>query len=710
MKDKTYEGMTGEQKSRVHCKNLLSALLFSLAGVAGAADYYVSPAGCDAADGSAAKPWRTIQRAANAVKPGDVVTIRGGVYREWVKPVTAGREGAPITFQAAKGEKVVVTGADEVRGWKKRPDGLWSAKVPYDLCGGLNPFTDLIRGDWFNGNGKKHYLTRLTQNGKVLELHDRSILKIEVNPARDRNERWIVNLAGITVGDRTVAGASTVSRKGPKDAHPTKWGCEVGWVEDGHTCTYAGLDFSKTREISLHYSACVYPAFMELCDAAKPDQVLAKVKVTITGDWRKYTSTTVKLPESAAGMKQLLVRFRDANPPKPGKKRDDGFKLPVGHAVLLPGVTAGTILAAFEQDPNVAVPELVTRPSCFYSREPFCDYQTLRGITFENAGPNWAPPTCEQVGIVGTHWSRGWVIEDCVVHGSSCTGITLGKYGDEFDNNAESAAGYHRTIVLASQNGQERVGHHLVRRCRIYDCGQAGICGSLGAVFSTVENCEIFQCHWKKPFGGAEMAGIKIHGAVDFTVANCRIHHCGSAGGVWFDWMGQGARVVNNTLWANHQDFFFEVDHGPILVEGNDALSKHAVTAWSQSIAFVGNRMRGTMSFRDDSRCTPIFEPHTIKLHSLDTDVCTCGGHVFINNIMAHQPDFKRSSIPCRVEDCWMVPGEAWKVDEATGTLTLTPPAGSKRPEFKPVPGERLGTSYVIKQPFPVPTLTVPRR
>ena len=109
-------------------KKLLNVMLFSLAGVAGAADYFVSPTGCDAADGSAAKPWRTIQRAANAVKPGDVVTIRGGVYREWVKPVTAGREGAPITFQAAKGEKVVVTGADEVRGWKKRPDGLWSAK------------------------------------------------------------------------------------------------------------------------------------------------------------------------------------------------------------------------------------------------------------------------------------------------------------------------------------------------------------------------------------------------------------------------------------------------------------------------------------------------------------------------------------------------------------------------------------------------------
>jgi len=673
-----------------------------------AAEYHVAKGGCDAAEGSAAMPWLTIQRAADAVKPGDVVTIHAGVYREWVKPTTAGREGAPITFQAAKGEKVVVTGADEVRGWKRRPDGLWSAKVPYDLCGGINPFTDLIYGDWFGARGGKHYLTRLIQNGKTLALHDRSVLKISSDP-NGGNLRAIVNLAGLTVADHTIAGAATASRRGPRDGNMTKWGREIGWVADGASCTYTGLDFAKSRELMVHYSNCVYPSYIEFCDAAKPDQVLAKMEVKVTGDWLKYTSAKVQLPESAAGIKVLLVRFRETNPP-PKAKPDQGFKLENGHAVLLPGMTAGTILAAFEADPNVSVPELVTRPACFYPREPFCDYQTLRGITFENAGPNWAPPTCEQVGVVGTHWSRGWVIEDCVVHGSSCTGITLGKYGDEFDNNAESASGYHRTISLGLKNGMERVGHHRVRRCHIYDCGQVGICGSLGAVFSTVEDCEISHCYYQKPYGGAEMGGIKIHGAVDFTVANCRIHHCGMHGGIWFDWMGQGARVVNNTLWANAVDLFFEVDHGPILVEGNDCLSKRSVTACSQSIAFVGNRMHGTMRFWDDSRCTPIFEPHSVKLYSLDTDECKSGAHLFINNILAQQPDLKRSSLPCRIEDCWMVDASAWKVDEAAGKVTIAAPADSKAPVYKPVTNERLGKSWVIKQDFPKPTIDRPRQ
>ena len=90
-----------------------------------AQEYFVATNGDDAAEGSAAKPWRTIGRAALVAAAGDVVTIRGGVYREWVKPVNAGREDAPIVYRAAKGEKVVVTGADPVRGWTKRPDGLW---------------------------------------------------------------------------------------------------------------------------------------------------------------------------------------------------------------------------------------------------------------------------------------------------------------------------------------------------------------------------------------------------------------------------------------------------------------------------------------------------------------------------------------------------------------------------------------------------------
>ncbi len=668
---------------------------------AGAAEFFVATDGCDKADGSSAKPWRTIQRAADVGKAGDVVTIRGGMYREWVKPANAGRAGAPITYQAAKGEKVVVTGADPVRGWTKRPDGLWTVRLRYDSFGGLNPFTDFIYGDWFGSGGRQRFRTRLIQDGKPLELHTRDLILGHGGAA----DRALVNIAGITSGTRTVPGDSAAAKSpNVRPGYQTKWGMELGWIYDKSTILYKGFDLSTpaARRLKLHFSSMLFKSLVEICDAAKPEKPLATVRPPITGDWRKYDTIEVALPDSAAGVKDLLFRVRDAD--VVGRPMGLAGLIKPGNAVLIKGMVYGTIIAAFEKDPNVCVPELIVRPACFYPVVEHRDYITLRGITFVNAGPNWAPPTSEQTAIVGTNWSKGWTIEDCEVSGTECSGITLGKYGDEFDNVGPTAANYHNTIMRSISNGLDRVGHHFVRRCRITDCGQAGICGSLGAVFSTIDDCDISYCHWKKPYGGAEMGGIKIHAAVDFTVSNCRIHHCGSLAGIWFDWMGQGARIVGNRFWANTRDLFLEVDHGPILVEGNDLLSGTALLAFSQSAAFVGNRILGTYRYHNDKRRTPIFKPHSVTLDSLDKVECGQGAFIFINNILGNDPRFEKEAHKSRYEDNWMIPAANWKVDEATGACTITPPAGSKKPDFKPVDAKRLGKAVLHDQTFPEPT------
>ena len=66
----------------------------------------------------------------------------------------------------------------------------------------------------------------------------------------------------------------------------------------------------------------------------------------------------------------------------------------------------------------------------------------------------WAPPTAEQIGLIGTHWSRGWVIEDNEISHSVCSGIALGKHGDEWDNtSANTAEGYVKTIERGHARG-----------------------------------------------------------------------------------------------------------------------------------------------------------------------------------------------------------------------------------------------------------------
>ncbi len=89
--------------------------------------YYVSPAGNDANNGSLAAPWRTIQKAANVVNPGDTVYVRAGVYGPYnngndVAVFTrSGTASAPITFKNYPGEapviETMVNGARKERGF-----------------------------------------------------------------------------------------------------------------------------------------------------------------------------------------------------------------------------------------------------------------------------------------------------------------------------------------------------------------------------------------------------------------------------------------------------------------------------------------------------------------------------------------------------------------------------------------------------------------
>ncbi len=87
-----------------------------------AATYEVAqqnPQASDDAPGTVERPWKTVAKAAETARAGDVVVIRGGVYRERVLVKASGTAQAPIRFEAAPGEHVVVTGADRLTGWRK---------------------------------------------------------------------------------------------------------------------------------------------------------------------------------------------------------------------------------------------------------------------------------------------------------------------------------------------------------------------------------------------------------------------------------------------------------------------------------------------------------------------------------------------------------------------------------------------------------------
>lgn len=297
-----------------------------------------------------------------------------------------------------------------------------------------------------------------------------------------------------------------------------------------------------------------------------------------------------------------------------------------------------TIWAQFKNaDPNNGQVEINVRQTIFYPQRTGINYITVRGFIMKQAATPWAPPTAEQIGLIGTHWSKGWIIENNTISDSKNSGIALGKYGDEWDNKAESAEGYVGTIKRALNNGWngETVGHHIVSHNLIFNCGQTGIVGSLGAIFSMISYNTIHDIHTHQRYTGAELAGIKLHGAIDVEISHNRIYH--NIRGIWLDWMAQGTRVGSNLFYENRlHDLYMEVDHGPFLIDNNIFLSDIALFDRSEGGAFTHNLVAGKLKGGGpEERKTPYFQPHSTQLVDI---VNLDGGDVrFYNNIFCQK-------------------------------------------------------------------------
>jgi hypothetical protein len=286
------------------------------------------------------------------------------------------------------------------------------------------------------------------------------------------------------------------------------------------------------------------------------------------------------------------------------------------------GENETTIWANFQgADPNAELVEINVRRSVFYPVEHHLDYITVRGFELAQAACPWTPPTADQPALIGPNWAKGWIIEDNVIHDAKCSAVSLGKEastGDNFATVRGDKPGYQyqlESVFSARQIGwdREHVGSHVVRRNTIYDCGQNGIVGHLGCVFSTIEDNHIHRIAIKREFYGHEIAGIKLHAAIDVVIRHNRIHD--TTLGIWLDWQTQGTRVSRNLIYANSRDIYVEVSHGPYLVEHNVFGSPVSLEVMSQGGAFVNNLVCGTVAVvAVPERPTPYHRPHSTQV------------------------------------------------------------------------------------------------
>ena len=508
-------------------------------------------------NGTKERPYATINQAASVAQPGDEVIVAPGIYREYVNPLHAGTPDARITYRSEVPLGAVITGAEELTGWTKHSDKVWTASVDNEIFGDYNPYTTYVYGDWYFAGKSKH-------TGVVY-----------------LNDKMLYEAASI---EEVEAGLPTKESWEP-EASKLKW--------------YAVQDGGRTV---------------------------------------------------------FYCNFGEA-------------------------------------DPNSENVEINVRRECFMPQEEGIGYITVSGFTVCKAATTWAPPAAYQDCMIGPHWSKGWIIEDCDISNSKCSGIGLGKYYDPdndhyFTNKkVKSPTQMERDAVCRGQYYgwlKEKIGSHIVRRNNIHHCEQGGIIGRMGGVFSIIEDNHIHHINNMMELGGAEISGIKMHAAIDVTIRRNIIHNCTM--GIWCDWEAQGTRITQNFLYANQrpdfavqlkggmmsQDIFVEVSQGPTLIDNNVLLSDVSLRIASEGVAMVHNLICGSFTSVGEGtdniidgklrqRYTPYHIPHRTEVMGFVTILH--GDNRFYNNIFVQ----KWSAAPYSV-DSDSKEDESWFENREVGT------------------------------------------
>jgi hypothetical protein len=580
--------------------------------------------GSDIGDGTPVLPFATISAAAAVARPGDTVRVAGGVYRERVDPPRGGTEDAPIRYAAVEGEHVVITGSEVASDWEHVSGNVWRHRVENSRFGAFNPYVDVIRGDWFDPLGRVHHTGCVYRGGEWL-TEARSL--DELHSPHDPEGLWFATVDGdadsiVSLGEIRLDGGAAV----PADRLAFRYGGKLATTVEGRTCStnlkvgdwlrFDRVDVgSSCRSIEVDVAADLGGGGRIEFRLDAPDgPILGACDVAASDDADTWRTATVPITPTS-GTITLVARFTTAE--------------------YETGTT--TIYAQFPGgDPNEESVEINVRQTVFYPSRNFIDDIHVSGFILRNAATNWAPPSSEQTAVIGTNWSRGWVIENNTISHSKCSGLSLGKYGDGTDNtnDAGDADPYTRCVRDALENGwnRARVGSHIVRNNHIHHCEQTGIVGSMGCAFSVVTGNEIHDIDSRRLFSGAEQAGLKFHGAVDTVIADNHIYRC-ALFGIWLDWMCQGAQVTGNLLHDNEDvDLFMEMQHGPLLISNNIVLSSYAAFINSKGIAFAHNLFSGPLSYYPrDTRMTPYLAAHDTAITNLADS--TPGDHRLYNNI-----------------------------------------------------------------------------
>jgi len=263
--------------------------------------YYVdnhSARANDSGPGTRQRPFRTINRAAQVLQPGERVVIASGIYRECVRPVRGGASPAQmISYEAAPGARVFVRGSEVLKdGWQPESTsmgfGVGAGQVPtwqHGLTGAMfpdayNPFglasapgdrswldtKSVDMGPYFRRRGL------VFMDGKPLEpveqLRELASARLQPAsppanqaaprtglPARARGGPIMQEIGGMTDARFWVENSGNSIHIRMPAGTPTDYTIEVTTREQAFVPLHKGLAFIRVKGITFQHAGNGYP-------------------------------------------------------------------------------------------------------------------------------------------------------------------------------------------------------------------------------------------------------------------------------------------------------------------------------------------------------------------------------------------------------------------------------------------------------------------
>lgn len=459
--------------------------------------YFVSTGGSDDAAGSPAAPFRTIQRAADVANSGDTVFIRGGTYRETVRPTRSGSAAAPIAFRSYDNETVTVSGADPVAGWTNYAGRIYSARQSWDLGFGDNQvFVDgrmMIEARWPN--------TTLDVTRPRLASAD--ALSVTLNGDRSKAD---LRDTALTQPDGAWDGATIHIAPGQ------------GWVAQTATVTAS----SRGR---LLYTYQQMNERYEKPESGDRYYLTGKFQgLDSAGEWFRDPDGSLYLwaPDGDSPAEHTVE----------AKRRDLAFDLRGRSGVIIDGINlfAATIATDAASD-SITLQRIDARYVSHFTLMP----------------TGWTRPDTTGIFLLGTRSA----IRDSVVAFSAGHGIAVAGSGNRVENVVVHDVGY---------NGGNDAGinirgaNQVVTRSTIYNAGRNGIKMGFATKFSVTHNLIHDVMLQATDGGGIYTYGTNAKGGeIAYNVIyNSRSEGFGAAG-VYLDNFSSNYVVHHNAVWnADH--------------------------------------------------------------------------------------------------------------------------------------------------------------